>query len=95
MPTKKPALSKELAQGKAKTIHDFLDAIDDIREKVKEDLLSLMKKIPLEVLLSDDGALEEYMGECIRVVMRRYVVTTEGVTPEVSKAIKGYVKGMM
>lgn len=92
---KKPALSKELAKGKAKVIHDFLDAIDDIKEKVKEDLSLLIKKIPLEVLLSDDGALEEYLGECIRAVMRRYIVTPDGVTPEVSKAVKGYVKGMM
>ena len=92
MPTERS--TSNTATGKAKSIHDLLDDVDDIKQPVREDMLRLIQRIPLEAMLANDGALEEYLSECVRAVMRRHVVTPQGVTETVRKAVARYVRGM-
>ena len=92
MPTER--ITRDNATGKAKVIHDMLDAVDDIKLRVKEDMARLIQRVPLDVILGQDGELEEYLAECVRVVMRRHVVTPTGVTPEVRRMVAAYVRGM-
>lgn len=92
MPTERS--TRDTATGKAKVIHDMLDTVDEIKLRVKEDMVKLIQRIPLEVILGNDGELEEYLAECVRAVMRRHVVTPTGVTPEVRRMVAAYVRGM-
>lgn len=87
--------TRDNATGKAKVIHDMLDAVDEIKTRVKEDMVKLVHRMPLDAVLGNDGELEEYLAECIRVVMRRHVVTPTGVTPEVRRMVAAYVRGMV
>lgn len=89
------ATTREAATGKAKTIHDLLDSADEIKQAVRDDLTKLIKRLPIESVLSDDGQLEEFLSDCVRAVMRRHVVAPSGVSPELQRAITAYVRGML
>ena len=43
--------TRDNATGKAKVIHDMLDAVDEIKARVKEDMARLIQRVPLDVMI--------------------------------------------
>ncbi len=85
---------RETATGKAKVVHDLLDTVDEIKQAVRDDLLKLIKRMPVDLPLREDGAIEEFLAEAVAAVMRRHVVAADSVDPKVAAAVRAYVRGM-
>lgn len=79
---------------KIAVITAFVQGVEALKAKAKEDALVMAKACPLEVL-ADPDALAAYLEEMMTVCMEKHLLTADRkIRPGVASMIKRYVKGM-
>lgn len=80
--------------GKIKTITNFVLAVETIKKDAKQDALTMLAAIPVEIL-DDPVELEDFMFEMLDAVVSKHVLTPKRkIRPDAAKAIHAYVRGM-